>query len=297
MHALSICGIQTTDILCLDDVTDQAGSGFPSRRFALLDHNKLLEPFSSVPDCEVVAVVDHHADEGLYAGLSPDKRLIAPTGSCSSHVGNILAQLDTDIDNNICKLLLCAILIDTHGLKSKSKTTPIDSHAVQYLLKLPTSLTNNKLPEAIEQLSATLAAEKEDLSALGTVDILRRDYKEYLYDLQSSLLHQGRSMARVGLSSGSLALEPWIKRELTKFWPGVLAFMGERNLDILGILPSFKGPNGSGTREQFWVVKTTVRFSIRAVGDVDNHLADDFNSIPKVILYLGISSRSWNLHH
>ena len=82
LHALALAQLDPdTDILCIDDVLiSSAEAPFPSSSFALVDHNRLHTRFSRAnPSARVVAVVDHHADEGLYRDSADPRLITVPT--------------------------------------------------------------------------------------------------------------------------------------------------------------------------------------------------------------------------
>ncbi|KAG0692885.1 hypothetical protein DFH29DRAFT_817002, partial [Suillus ampliporus] len=59
-----------------------SGDSMPSQvsKFALVDHN-VLHPKYATPTARVVAVIDHHTDEGQYKDTA-DSRIIEMVGSC-----------------------------------------------------------------------------------------------------------------------------------------------------------------------------------------------------------------------
>ncbi|TFK75695.1 DHH phosphoesterase [Pluteus cervinus] len=139
LQALTFSGFSSnsSDLLTIDDLP--SASPFPSHKFALVDHNHLGSIFSqNNPQATIVAVVDHHADEGLY-GSSATPRVITPAGSCASHVAVLFeasaSKLEPkNIPVELGSLLLTAILIDTNGLKPGGKALHPDIVATRYLL-------------------------------------------------------------------------------------------------------------------------------------------------------------------
>ncbi|KAF9260644.1 DHH phosphoesterase [Marasmius fiardii PR-910] len=135
IYALAIAGIDNPEVQLL----------LPSHllkvnqhHFALVDHNRLSPEFHS-STARVVAIIDHHVDEGLYTDTA-QPRLISPTGSCASQVAAyILQDNNSDISSlippDLSTLLLSAILIDT-GLKpvyEGGKATELDIHVARVL--------------------------------------------------------------------------------------------------------------------------------------------------------------------
>ncbi|GAA5843390.1 hypothetical protein JCM11251_002467 [Rhodosporidiobolus azoricus] len=270
IEALSSAGVTNESLLTLDDI--------PSRKlhtlgasFALVDHNVLLPPFRSAPesvvdeedDRRVIAIIDHHADEGRHLAASP--RLISPVGSCASLVASHFTSFSPSLPSSsnasstlptpLVDLLLSAILIDTglRPLADGGKATETDLSAVDYLLPFssfassPAGIASSassasSSTSALEALKARndfLARKKNDVAHLGGRDLLRRDYKEYQ--------EQG---VRYGLSTVPLALGTWLDKgpeaaegQEGKKWDQVLeeirAWMDERKLDLAGVLTSY----------------------------------------------------------
>ncbi|KAF5384179.1 hypothetical protein D9615_003368 [Tricholomella constricta] len=267
IEALKLAGITEPkdQLLYLTDMKEF--SPFPSHNIALVDHNRLGAAYNSA---KVVAVIDHHDDEGLYKDTA-NPRTIAKAGSCASHVA---ALCPSELPADLATLLLSAILIDTNGLKPGGKALATDLYAAGFLAsrstlapnlpgKLVTALLDdpNARPEAlyeagaIRELSAALAAKKASIAHLSGRDLLRRDYKDYEYVVDGKTV-------RAGLASVPVALKRWGKDgkdgELEK---AAGEWMRERGLIVLGVLTSFRasdklGKSGKGKhkREQAWVV-------------------------------------------
>ncbi|KAA1471938.1 DHH phosphoesterase [Dentipellis sp. KUC8613] len=266
-HALALAGIDPArDLLCMDDAPSS-----PSDKFALVDHNALAPRYAAAcPDARVVAVIDHHEDEGLYTDTADPRIITVPTGSCASLVARLLADAYPDSSGTppeLATLLLAAILIDTGGLKPGGKATAADRDAAAFLAPLssvwtPPSPTRSAFrgtagappplqdAPALQRLTAELQAKKFSLAHLGTRDLLRRDYKEYAW-----------ASARVGLASVPVGFKAWLAQD-AELWAGAEAWMAERGLDVLGVLTSFRderalGKSGKGKqkRQQLWVVR------------------------------------------
>ncbi|KAJ9111666.1 hypothetical protein QFC19_001025 [Naganishia cerealis] len=193
-------------------------------KFALVDHNTLLPPFRN-PNAEgtgqeetedpVVAIIDHHANDGNHNHASP--RIIQiPTGSTTSLVTTYFkAKWEQAIQQSgnatlepppteLATLLLSGILIDTGALKAGDnvKTTDTDREAAEFLWRVSSpqvtsmyasdsTTTNGSTGMTLESLQAGLIAPelsafanslfeaKNDVSSLSTHELLLRDYKEY----------------------------------------------------------------------------------------------------------------------
>jgi len=274
LYALKLAGLSDNleELLTLTEVSEL--KPFPAHKFVLVDHNRLRDVFTQDnPQAQVVGVIDHHADEGLYPDANP--RTIAPCGSCSSHVG---AVCPPEIPAELATLLLTAILIDTDGLKPGGKATQVDRDSTLFLA--PKSTIANKIPppsalspidhpnpdalyeaQAIKDLTKTLEDKKSDVSHLSALDLLRRDYKEYSHKLGWAT---GQPTIKAGLSTVPSPLKAWATEgRLEK--EGV-EWMQRRGLTILGVLTSYhdakknvvgqkkKKEKGKHKREMAWII-------------------------------------------
>ena len=234
------------DVLCLDDLPKSPP--FPSHKFSLVDHNRLGSNFTKDNlNATVVSVVDHHEDEQLYKDTADPRIITVPTGSCTSLVADLIHSQGIPIIPELATLLICGIVIDTNGLKPGGKAEDSDQQAMAYLL--PRSTISHELPPSVveinqgtdfndisilKNLTNELKTIKEDVSHLGTRDLLRRDYKEDT--LTPSWAKD--SQIQVGLSSVPLGFKSWIPRD-NHFSDDVEAWIKERQIAALAILASF----------------------------------------------------------
>ncbi|GAA5975757.1 hypothetical protein JCM11641_005864 [Rhodosporidiobolus odoratus] len=284
-EALAAAGVTNDSLLTIDDLPISSHATLDAS-FALVDHNVLLPSFRSAPDAvededddrKVVAIIDHHADEGRHLAASP--RLLQPVGSCAalvtSHFTSSFAPSlsDISIPSPLADLMLSAILIDTNlrPTADGGKATEIDLSAVNFLLpystfatstaqsSLPASsnpLSSNPALEALKQRNDYLSAKKNDVSSLSGRDLLRRDYKEY-----------SEGGIRYGLSTVPLPLSVWLDKSTAQSgaekWELVLEdtrrWMEERGLALAGVLTSYthikkSGKEGKHRRELLLVSK------------------------------------------
>jgi exopolyphosphatase len=217
-------------LLCTDELpipTDQLAAKGVS--FALVDHNRLLTQFVPKVTAEeeegdpskgpVVAILDHHEDEGLYISSSPpcDPRIVdRNAGSASSLVTNHFASFLSSsgippptsphfpIPKELATLLISSVLIDTGGLKPNGKAHPLDHQAISFLYPIstfahptpssPSSISPDEeqaltasytqgdaIPSPLTELASTLLTVKKDVSHLPTASLLARDYKQYTF--------------------------------------------------------------------------------------------------------------------
>ena len=88
LYALEFGGVDPAHLLTGDELAPDSP---PAVKYALLDHNTVTGRFAADDNACVVAVVDHHVDEGLHLDASP--RIVKmPTGSCSSLVARIIQK-------------------------------------------------------------------------------------------------------------------------------------------------------------------------------------------------------------
>lgn len=315
LYALELAGLSqsTQDLLCIDDIP--ASTAFPSRRFALVDHNRLQTRFvHNNADARVEAVIDHHEDEGAHKDTADPRIVVVPTGSSASLVACFLSDKCTDdIPKELATLLLCAILVDTNGLKPGGKAEPTDRQAVAYLvprslLTTPDSFVSPDLHDhpRLAELSAALQDKKGDVSHLGSRDLLRRDYKEYSF---SPSWLAGRAIT-VGLSTIPIGLHPWVSED-KQFWSATEEYMTERGLVVLGLLTSFRDDqkmNKHGKpkhrREQLYVVRESdvegladrLFTGLKHAKELDlkkRSLADDYHTEPLLRFAQAYRVKAW----
>ncbi|EPQ51822.1 DHH phosphoesterase [Gloeophyllum trabeum ATCC 11539] len=275
LHALSLASLDPSALLCLDDVP----SPLPSGKFALVDHNRLNPYFSASPStAEVVAVVDHHDDEGLYTDTADPRVVQVPTGSCASLVALLYRErVPGAMGADLAVLLLSAIIIDTAGLKEGGKAERADREAAAWLSPLasrvpalrPGTLVHGSDLGAgevdVAGLTRVLQERKFDVGGLGTYDLLRRDYKEYSlapsFPLSASLSPSsspGTAPVQVGLATVPRGLKSWLPADHF-FWGECQRWMDARGLGVLGILMTFTGSGKKGKRkhkrQQLWIVR------------------------------------------
>ncbi|KAG7450753.1 uncharacterized protein BT62DRAFT_1072780 [Guyanagaster necrorhizus] len=198
LYALQLAGVYSPEdqLLLLDDLEHEISTpgSFPVDRLILVDHNRVDPMFVSgvittepTSDGEhlygnsvIERVIDHHSDEGLYTRTA--ERTIATAGSCASLVTFLCPEW---MPPEPATLLLCAILLDTNGLKDNVEQVDID--AVVFLLprsilqttcERPSPDIIKSLPE-VQALTAELMRRRLSLSHLTPLDLLRRDYQEY----------------------------------------------------------------------------------------------------------------------
>ena len=269
LYALQSVGIKEDfkELLCPEDLPNS----HLSMNFALVDHNS-LHPTNAVPGAQVTAIVDHHEDEGKYLDTA-SPRIIESAGSCASLVTRVIMSYPTlQIPPELAALLLSAIMIDTHGLRRGGKAVGVDYEASAWLLPRAngpslgnlvsqTVETPQHVPDHpwIQSLSHALSAEKSLLSHLNTRDLLRRDYKEYIFNLSSTICGNGpRSIGGGGLATVPLPLSSFFSPSPTSAVVATQEWIKERGLSVLGVLTHYKSKQGKPKRVLMWVVDENV---------------------------------------
>jgi len=238
----------------------------PAIKYALLDHNTLTGRFAADRNARVIAIVDHHADEYRHLDASP--RIVEwPTGSCSSLVARLIRQeWPEGMSRGIARLLLCAVLSDTNGLKVGGKAEVTDREIAPFLLEKAGLGSTRASPvvdvhdvKEAKELTQVLAIRKSSVDSLSPRDLLRRDFKEYRFvpawNAEATVL--------VGLASvprGIKAITGGDKEGGRNLATACIAWLEERGLDVLGVLTSWKderkeGKKGKHRREMVWVVR------------------------------------------
>ena len=143
----------------------------PQDQIILLDHNEESQRMKGLNQDQIISIIDHH-----MAKISLPKPIridIRPWGSTSTIIYNYYKERSILPQVKTLRLLLCAILSDTLGLKS-STTTPEDQKTVnEIVLKL--NLSKNDL----KTLTFEIFKAKSNISNLTPPQILTNDYKVF----------------------------------------------------------------------------------------------------------------------
>ncbi|QLL32471.1 hypothetical protein HG536_0C06400 [Torulaspora globosa] len=135
----------------------------------LVDHNQ-LEPGAKDYVDQVVGVIDHHKDAGLYPEVEP--RIIRTAGSCSSLVINYWRKKvnDPSVIKDAALLCLGAGIIDTSNFTHRVEDP--DLQAFQFYRALFPEIDTDSLYKQIRY-------DKDDLDGMSIAEILKKDYKEF----------------------------------------------------------------------------------------------------------------------
>ncbi|MFU8896392.1 MAG: DHHA2 domain-containing protein [Gammaproteobacteria bacterium] len=212
----------TADLLTFIDEVDldalQAGDGL---ELILVDHNVLSAAQGALADA-VGGVVDHHKDEGEFAGLA--LRIVEPVGSaCTLVAERLLSRNAAAVEAGLAQLLVGTILLDTVNLSSDAgRTTAKDVETATRLL----SICGADRKELFERLQF----EKFNVAALDTSDLLRKDYKEFEF-----------GGVRCGIASVLMSATQWLDKD-PDLAASLAEFAAARELDLLLAMNAYTEP-------------------------------------------------------
>ncbi|KAL4910859.1 hypothetical protein BDW74DRAFT_141995 [Aspergillus multicolor] len=203
----------------------------------------------------VLGCIDHHVDEGFLRPIaSTQPNLVETTGSCTSLVVTELEKFGLWQKSNaasaneeqLAKLALCPILIDTENLQSKHKVTNFDTVARDFLLSKATTVGASW---DVENFYNEIFETKQNSLELLTVDeIFGRDYKEWVEKPSSST---DQTSLQIGICSVVKSI-PWIVQKAGNsqtFIDCLKSFASERKLDVVAVMTAFTLNDGQFSRE------------------------------------------------
>lgn len=160
-------------------------------RVILVDHNESDQRLEGLIPEKIVGIYDHHKVNLNFS--SPIEICIMPFGSSNTVAWQLFKEVDFTIPTKLAKLMLCAILSDTVGLKS-STTTEKDRLAVTDL-SLLSSITD------IESLTLEIFKAKSNLSTLSDEQVVLNDYKVFDFSGKKVLIGQTETVEQDTLLS------------------------------------------------------------------------------------------------
>src|SRR3989344_16102 len=136
-------------------------------KIVLVDHNEVDQRLNNLPQDQITGIVDHHK---FNINLNhPIKITALPIGSTTTIVFLKFKQYNLTINQDLAKLMLCAVLSDTVGLKSGT-TTDKDRYAVTDLAKVA-GITD------VDALTLEIFKPKSNINSLTPEQIVKNDYK------------------------------------------------------------------------------------------------------------------------
>ncbi len=228
VYLFATLGVDVGALLFIDEIDLEALHGAGRLRLTLVDHNILSADQEKYADA-VDAIIDHHPDGGLYGQADP--RRIEPVGSAATLVAEAMLRDRPElIEAGPATLLLGTILLDTVNLDPAAERVTAKDEAIA--ARLAEVAASNA-----DDLFATLEAEKFNVSALGTGDLLRKDYKAW--DTPSGTY---------GMSTVLTSIEDWIAKD-----PGLVAgldaFLRSRGLACLLGMMAYTDAGGGFRRQ------------------------------------------------
>jgi len=153
-------GITTPKLITATDIK-------PEDKIVLVDHNEIDQRLNNLPQDQIIGIVDHHK---FNINFNHAIKITAmPLGSCTTIVYAKFKQYNLPVNPALSKLMLCAILSDTVGLKSGT-TTDKDRYAVMDLTKVA-GITD------VDALTLEIFKAKSNISSLTPEQIVKNDYK------------------------------------------------------------------------------------------------------------------------
>lgn len=211
VYVFGQAGIDLNSLVFLDDM-DFKEVMKRVTGLVLVDHNKLSALCETHGD-KVAIILDHHKDENLYPHAA--RKVIEPVGSTATLVGEDLIARQPDLIDDHLALLLCGtILLDTVNLDPEAgRTTPRDRKIAGILMK-SCPLEQNDYFDQVQK-------SKFDTGGLGTLDLLRKDYKEFHFN-----------EIRCGIASVLFPMTQWGKKD-GELCLGFESYVQRRSLDLL----------------------------------------------------------------
>ncbi len=153
-------GVSSPKLITAADIT-------PGDKIILVDHNESDQRLDNLPQDQVVAIIDHHK---FNVNFNHAIKITAmPIGSTNTIVYLKFKQYGLAIEPTLAKLMLCAVLSDTVGLKSGT-TTEKDHVAVNDLSRIA-GITD------VDSLTLEIFKAKSSISSLSPEQIVKNDYK------------------------------------------------------------------------------------------------------------------------
>lgn len=223
MYLFSRLGLESESLVFIDDIDLDRPYRAGRLRLTLVDHNILSAGQEQFADA-VEAIIDHHADGGRYPRADP--RTIQAVGSAATLVAEaLLREQPSLLDDTTSTLLLGTILLDTVNLDPAAGRVTAQDQAMVTKLGAVLSLDS-------DALFSRLQAEKFNVSALGTGDLLRKDYKAW--DTPSG---------RYGMSTVLTSLENWASKD-PDLAVGMDAFRQSKELACLIAMTAYSDAGG-----------------------------------------------------
>jgi len=178
-------GLELPQTISLDNITQED-------KVILVDHNEESQRLPGLNPDQITRIFDHHK---VNLNLNnPIEIFVLPVGSSNTIAWQLFTQNKLAISTDLSKLMLCAILSDTVGLKS-STTTEKDKQAVA-------SLQQTSGISDLEALTLEIFKAKSNISALTDEQIVLNDYKIFEFSGKKVLIGQIETVEQQDLLNG-----------------------------------------------------------------------------------------------
>lgn len=211
--------IDQEDLIFIDDISADILTKPKNLEVIVVDHNKLPDNLRAW-DNSVVSVFDHHQDINMYPNAEP--RIFDTVGSCATLVAKFILENNTDLfsDEEIAVLNLSPILVDTVNLDTEQGRVTNQDIEIFNKIKEFSSVDSKKLYDDLQFM-------KSDVSALSSIDLLRKDYKQW-----------ATSEFTYGMSSLPLSIEDWLAKD-QKITDACEQYMKENSLNLLVVMTAY----------------------------------------------------------
>ncbi|PJF18235.1 hypothetical protein PSACC_01937 [Paramicrosporidium saccamoebae] len=244
--ALKENGLETRDLLFMDNVLSAASKAQNTLNVVLVDHNEPSGRWHrKYPGLKprVCSIIDHHEDAGHFLDAVP--RIVKVCGSTASLIvemaknGKMTERLE-----HLARLLLQTIIFDTVNLTWRQK--PIDIDAVRILSSSFTQVQQEGT-NVMHELEEAISSVPED--RFGIYDLLYKDYKLYVHHPKNSVIYYGISTFHVPFSvmigTNNENLDSWVG--------SVQRFMADEDIQLLLMTNSIR-ERGSTTHSQQFAI-------------------------------------------
>ena len=219
VYVFQEAGIPLEEVLFFDEVDLDSLPG--NAELMLVDHNALSSGLKKFAD-RVTGILDHHKDEGLFLDAEP--RIIQTIGSTASLVAMEFERNQVAIPPELATLLTGTILLDTVNLDDKAgRVTEADKEIAARLLPI--------CPLLREEFFSRVQEAKFNIQGLSTVDLLRKDYKEWQL-----------GKMRCGIGSALLPVADWCAMD-NDLAAGFAAYADQQQLDLLLSMNAYTDPD------------------------------------------------------
>jgi len=176
--------VSIDDLIFLEDVYGLMKTLSEESRMEIIltDHNKLVPGLHEIFGDHVVEIYDHHEDQRCYdvrvRNVAFDEKSSSGLGSCCTIVGSLpsVEKILKDVENEIARMLLDVILVDTVGLRKEAgKTKPLD---VAVAKKLGDIVNVKDISKRFQELSDA-KFDPTFWKARSTSQLLKYDFKKY----------------------------------------------------------------------------------------------------------------------